>query len=723
MQTLFPDGIPEGQWTEFAAEGFDDPVSGIVFDGGRVTTGVPLGGLGTGSIDLNGNGCFGRTSIFNHFAPPHEMHLPFLGVAVGEKSFCLTTVDLPGVNRCRRIRYWGHYPVADLEYETDAPVAVGLRAWAPFLLGDAQRSNTPAAFFEVHAKNRTAQRQILRVVLAFPGPPADRPSSAECASVQLHTEGIGGACVEWREGSYVLATPLDSKVEVGGSIGGLQWNEIAAALPQTAADDPGRSVCAEFVLDAGASLEIPFVLAWFVPRWLGSPAHSYRHAYAERFRDARDVAKQALTNRLHWRKQIFSWQTEIYRETEFPVWLRDQMVNGMHTITRDAFWASQSIPSQRWYGDAGLFGLTESPRTTPHVCNPSDWYGNLPLVFFFPEQMRALLRAYVHYQLPTGEVPLGIGEKADFAGQPVYQVMHLMNSCVHIHLIDRLWQRDRDPAILQEFYPTAVQALSYMRSLLGDDDAGLPELDADPIPNQFYGDWPWYGLSIHVAGFWIAAIRMMERMAAVSGDTATESLCREWGRAASQTVERKLWNGSAYLLYRDDRDGRRSETILANQLVGQWCARLHSLPGLYPEDHIHRALDLVLEVCGRPTAAGLVNARKRDGSPDTAGGRQSTGIFTGECLAVAATMILEGRAAEGVEMARRMMAAIVLDNNAGWNLPNILNAAGEIVHGDDFYQMMILWAVALALRGEGIQESCAAGGLVDRIVRSCGDPL
>lgn len=40
----------------------------------------------------------------------------------------------------------------------------------------------------------------------------------------------------------------------------------------------------------------------------------------------------------------------------------------------------------------------------------------------------------------------------------------------------------------------------------------MPELDADPIPNQFYGAWPWYGVAVNVSGVWLAALGMMKRM-------------------------------------------------------------------------------------------------------------------------------------------------------------------------------------------------------------------
>jgi hypothetical protein len=114
-----------------------------------------------------------------------------------------------------------------------------------------------------------------------------------------------------------------------------------------------------------------------------------------------------------------------------------------------------------------------------------------------------------------------------------------------------------------------------------------------------------------------------------------------------------------------------------------------------------------------------LNAADVHGKLDHSGTPQSDGIFTGECLSAAATIIYEDRASDGMEMARRMMAAIVLESRAGWEMPNLLNSDGKIIHGTDFYQMMILWALPLALRGEGISEICAEGSWINRILQAC----
>jgi non-lysosomal glucosylceramidase len=320
----------------------------------------------------------------------------------------------------------------------------------------------------------------------------------------------------------------------------------------------------------------------------------------------------------------------------------------------------------------------------------------------------------VHFQLATGEIPIWVGEGADLL-RPVHHMFQVMNSCVHIHLIDRLWQRDHNPSILREFYPSAVKALDFLSTWDRDYD-GLPELSADPIPGQFYGAWPWYGVSVYVSGFWLAALAMMERMAADMGDDATQHCCHLWREKAGNTMESKLWNGDGYLLYHDCESWRKSDSILANQLAGQWCSRLHGLPGAFPEENIDQTLSRIGETCIKATKHGAMNATRADGSLDHTAPPHSDGIFTGECLCLAATLAYENRATLGEEIARHMMEAIVLQDGAGWEMPNILDAEGRVIHGKDFYQMAILWALPLAFGGESIHDACSSRGLVGQIL-------
>ena len=715
---LFSTQLPSLQWLEFPAMGFSNPVCGIIHRAGESLCGLPLGGIGTGCMDLNTDGTFGRASIFNSFVPPREINQPFLFLSVDGKVWSLSTVSAPGVQSASQVHYWGHYPVADLEFETDSPVQVGLRAWSPFLPGCSELSNTPGAVFQVQLRNVTNQAQIGSIAIAFPG-----MSEAEAQCDQYRREALTGRAagiqVTCGEGQgfalgYVAEEGLQH--QIGGSIGS-DWQTLAGVLVPGSSEDPGTVLSVSFHLQPAECRQITFLLGWYHPRWIGTEWRHYLHKYSERFSAPAEVVEFLGQEHAGLLQRILAWQQVIYSSTDLPVWLRDQLVNILHTITEDSFWASNSIPREDWCRETGIFGLTESPRSTPHVAMPSDWYGALPLVFFFPDLARASLRCYAHFQLPNGEIPLGVGWGADL-GSPIYHFLHTQNNAVYVDLVDRLWQRDHDESVLTEFYPIVKKAIEYLITLDCDGD-GLLDLEPEPTGNQFYGAWAWYGTSPYVAGFWLAALKMAFRMAKTVNDPSFAHACQLFIACASKSLEEKLWNGEYYLLYNDTENGLQSNTILSDQLAGQWIAFLHGLDPVFPPDHVVKVFEILKRMTIPPTRYGMLNAICPDGAIDTTGGTHSKHIFPGENLVVAMTAFYSGIPQLGEEISTRVMENIVIRQHAAWDMPNMIEPEeGKITHGTDFYQMMIQWGLPLAYRNQTLDEGCQADGLVDRILRA-----
>src|SRR5262245_7283617 len=90
---LFPAHLPLGDWVEFEAEGFSTPVIGVIHGREyRALCGMPLGGIGTGCLDLETSGLFGLCSIFNSHTPRRgALNWPFLGIHVNGQTWVLTT--------------------------------------------------------------------------------------------------------------------------------------------------------------------------------------------------------------------------------------------------------------------------------------------------------------------------------------------------------------------------------------------------------------------------------------------------------------------------------------------------------------------------------------------------------------------------------------------------------------------------------------------------------
>ena len=93
------------QWGTIEADGFPEPVPGCIYDGARLDGGIPLGGLGTGYLTLEGTGKIGMCSIYNDIVPPLSIFQDWLTLTVNQKALPLSTAE---------IAYWGHFPVADV---------------------------------------------------------------------------------------------------------------------------------------------------------------------------------------------------------------------------------------------------------------------------------------------------------------------------------------------------------------------------------------------------------------------------------------------------------------------------------------------------------------------------------------------------------------------------------------------------------------------------------
>jgi hypothetical protein len=349
---LFPAGsLSELAWSQFTAAGFTEPVCGLIYRKSKpAECGLPLGAIDTGGLDLDTDGTFGYSSIFGSFIPPRgPLRQPFLGIQVEKQTWVLATrhtEEIERVNKANEINYWGHYPVADLEYETSAPVSVGLRAWTPFIPGDVAISNTPGAVFEVRLRNQTAARKQGSLMFSFSGPtqaeaqisntsPRERDNynwfwvlkpvaRAVMAARRKELQGeLNGVSVTSDSGvGYTLAALGGEKVRLGGHLGteGNVWKSNAPAPPQE--HDFGTSLTVDFDLDPREAKTIRFVLAWYAPLWKGEGTHCFTHMYASRYPDSLAVAQLLAREHTSLLKRVLSWQQAIYTQEKLPVWLR-----------------------------------------------------------------------------------------------------------------------------------------------------------------------------------------------------------------------------------------------------------------------------------------------------------------------------------------------------------------------------------------------------------------
>jgi uncharacterized protein (DUF608 family) len=795
---LFPADLPARRWSRFEARGFAQPASGVVFSADAPPCcGLPLGGVATGCIDLDARGAFGFSSLFNLIYPEKSFagrrgnvftgpltrktpaYRPCLGLAVDGAAWVLAARDLldageletcvdpvfvdrrdrarlapvAGVRGARRIDYWGHYPIADLEYELEAgpagaaPVSVGLRAWAPFLPGDLDASGTPCAFFDVHARNTTARRVQATLAFSFPGPepaglsgdlpyagddsfhnpprwPAFPPPPARVERAAFQAGALRGVSVDAGGRAYALGALGQPGVRWGGELGrdGAAWTAIQRALPDASPSEPGASLAVDFALEPGAEARIRFVLAWHAPEWQGAAGHTYTAMYARRFSGAVDVAAYAQARGDAWQERVIAWQREIYADPAIPPWLQDCLINNLALIPETTYWAQARPPLGAWCHQGGFFGMLESPRGCPQIeCNPCTFYGNLPIVYFFPELARSQLEGYRHYQREDGAAPFVIGRwgPPDMA-TPGWEWQVSLNGPVYAVLADRLWQRTGDRDVLLHYYPSVKKNAQFTACLNPAPDGAI-SMPSDNRGMEWFEWGEWLGMCAHLGGVKLAGLRVAERMAEAAGDTEFAAQCRAWFADGSAAMENKLWAGGYYLNYYEESTGRRSDAVMGYQLDGEWIAAFHGLPGVFRADRVPVVLD-TLRRCNMPAVqVGALSFATPAGQPlgpdEKIVEYGSAFIFLPEIMMLAMNYLYAGQRDFGLAFLERAMHEVVCAQGHPWDLPNMVAGdTGRRIFGTDYYQNLMLWALPAAIERSDLRAACRPEGLIDRIL-------
>lgn len=145
-------------------------------------SGAPLGGIGTGFIEIRADGCFYEWQIFNSGSwarnarsttappPPGPQYLQFLlrakraseEVAQVRRLYLRSDENnmysLPFVQDVESIEYLAAFPVTGLRYhDPTLPVRVSAMAFSPFIPGNARESATPGFHFAFTLENTASE--------------------------------------------------------------------------------------------------------------------------------------------------------------------------------------------------------------------------------------------------------------------------------------------------------------------------------------------------------------------------------------------------------------------------------------------------------------------------------------------------------------------------------------------------------------------------------------
>ena len=501
----------------------------------------------------------------------------------------------------------------------------------------------------------------------------------------------------------------------------------------------------DYELAPGESIQRRVVWSWYAPQWNASggatdAGKTFTHRYASIYKSAREVAQRLTTSHQTLLERVIAWQSAIYDDASVPGWLADALINNLHLIPETSIWGHGTGVLAQFGEQHGLFALNECPRgCSQYECLPCSFYGNMPIVCFFPEAALSTLRGYKEYQFPDGRPAWIFGgitaadpknaAPCDIAA-PDKGYQTILNGACYVVMADRYWQSTGDDAFLQQFYDSIKRANDFsmnLRPKYGDSQVmSMPEPGTD---QHGMGDTEWFeapepgwkGYVTHAGAVRMAQVQIMRRMATAMDDSAYVQRCDEWLAAGSKVLEEILWAGQYYRNFSDPDNDIVSDLIFGYQLDGEWIADAHGVDGVFPKERIDATLKTIREANCALSQSGATNYANPDGTPAKVGGYGTYGYFPPELMMLAMTYMYEGEREFGVDLLYRCMENIQCKWGYTWDAPNIMRGdrdTGERVFGADYYQNMMLWFVPAAMQGKDMKAMFATDGIVLRVIEA-----
>ncbi|MBD2199803.1 MULTISPECIES: GH116 family glycosyl hydrolase [Calothrix] len=555
--------------------------------------------------------------------------------------------------------------------------------------------------------------------------------------------------VQEGDGSWCIATLKHPQVEVfyhtrwnPAGRGEELWQSFArdGSLPnyvdETSATDNtqvGAAIAIRFTLQPGESLEIPFALAWDCPVTEFAAGINYYRRYTDFFnrsgKNAWAIASTALTEYQNWRSQIQTWQQPILEREDLPAWLKMALFNELYDLTSGGtLWSAASE-----LDPIGQFAVLECLDYRWYESLDVRLYGSFALLMLFPELEKSVIRAFAraipqsddnqriigyYYTIGAdtttaprkiaGATPHDLGAPNEHVWEQTnytcYQDCNLWKDLGSDFVLqvyrDFLLTGADDVQFLADCWDAIVQTLDYLKTFDKDGD-GIPENSG--APDQTFDDWRLQGVSAYCGGLWIAAL---EAAIAISdillmnrrGAENTEELGRQkstyqtWLQQSRLIYEAKLWNGKYYRL--DSESG--SDVVMADQLCGQFYARLLGLPDIVESDRALSALQTVYDACFlkfQNGQFGAANGVLPDGSPENPKATHPLEVWTGINFGIAAFLVQMGMKDEALRLTQAVVKQIY-DNGLQFRTPEAITASGTF-RASTYLRAMAIWAIYL----------------------------
>ena len=568
----------------------------------------PLGGIGTGSIGLGGDGRLIDWEIFNkpskgsinrytHFAIRAiqgdkitaavlngDIQKEFIGQYKKSNftgyGFGPSNQKMCGFPHFKNVEFNGEFPLALLDFKDDKfPANVNMTAFNPFIPLDAKNSSIPAAFFEFEVENITSENVEYQIALSVANPYKDSINKADINNIVKTLTLLNYVSVkdELIHGDLTLATDCDTAyTQTYWYRGGWQdsivsfWNEFSNEkhINERIYDDQGRydtgTLIAEIKLCPKEKKKVKFILSWNVPNnynyWNeckndDGTHKTWKNYYATVFENSVQTAVYSLEKWDYLYNRTLNFKKALH-ETTMPKEVIDAASSNLSVLKSPTVLRLEDGSFYGWEGVHELEGSCEG--TCQHV-----WNYAYALCFLFPELERSIRD--MEFNFSTDEngrmgfrIMLPLGRKMTDFRACVDGQMGAVIKCY------REWKISGDNKWLEANWENIKKVLEYAWSENNED---CWDLDKDGVleGRQHHTlDMELFGPSSWLEGMYLAALKAAAEMADFLGDTQKAQEYREIFDKGYRWTKENLFNGKYFIQKVDINDKRITDKFDAS---------------------------------------------------------------------------------------------------------------------------------------------------------------
>ena len=410
-----------------------------------LASGVVLGGIGTGSVEIRADGCLHEWHIFNNGSWSSRSDCRKLKVLDREDFFFAIRVSygerilvrllradnytlgacpyrMPWLKPVDKIIFKGEPPIAMLEYfdeDLNKMVSISLEAFTPLIPGDLENSIIPVAIFKFNIRNLCESNVDISMLAGIRNPftkIGNYIALSTCHTVKgisyvkMHGSDIpethpmyGGelalAIVNGKASAY-MGDDINSLRRAWARFRGS--GEIDIVEKYASSKPYYTAVFRGIKVNPISSTEILILLAWFFPNHIDEDNVKLGHYYENRFSGVKDILEYVYSKIDYLYNKTRVFHDTLYGVEGLERWIAD-LIGAQISVIQKSTWLTKNGRFGIWEGyyDPYYRGPMKAAFNTTDVM----FYGSNMILLLYPTLERKFIRQQVEWFLDETKEP------------------------------------------------------------------------------------------------------------------------------------------------------------------------------------------------------------------------------------------------------------------------------------------------------------------------------